>query len=50
MFSGRVVVPNVDDGDRGMRQTYDNPSELRSRLAPRTDAEKIRDTLETESH
>lgn len=40
----------VDDGVRGMRQTYDNPSPLRSSFAPRSDAQKIRDTLEAESH
>jgi alkaline phosphatase D len=41
----------VDDGVRGMRQTFDNPSAAaRAKLAPRTDAQKIRDTLESESH
>ncbi len=40
----------VDDGIRGMRQTADSPSAVLSRLAPRTDAQKIRDTLEAESH
>ncbi|MCW2760291.1 MAG: alkaline phosphatase, partial [Marmoricola sp.] len=40
----------VDDGVRGMRQTFDNPSKLRSALAPRSDEQKIRDTLEAESH
>jgi alkaline phosphatase D len=40
----------VDDGVRGMRQTYDNPSRVGASLAPRSDAQKIRDTLESESH
>ncbi len=40
----------VDDGIRGMRQTVDSPSAALSKLAPRTDAQKIRDTLRTESH
>jgi alkaline phosphatase D len=40
----------VDDGVRGLRQTYDNPGRLRSALAPRSDAQKIRDTLEAGSH
>jgi alkaline phosphatase D len=39
----------VEDGVRGMRQVYDNPSSARSSLAPRSDAQKIRDTLEAES-
>lgn len=44
----------VEDGVRGMRQTFDNPlptrgSNLRSMAPPRTDAEKIADTLEAES-
>ena len=39
----------VDDGVRGMRQTFDNASSARTRLAPRSDAEKIRDTLASES-
>ncbi len=44
----------VEDGVRGMRQTLDNPlptkgSEMRSMAPPRTDAEKIADTLESES-
>ncbi len=41
----------VDDGVRGMQQTADNPSPLaRIKLAPRSDAQKIRDTLAAESH
>ena len=40
----------VDDGVRGMRQTFDNPSAARTALAPRSDAQKIADTLATESH
>ncbi len=40
----------VEDGVRGMRQTYDNPSSTAARFAPRSDAQKIRDTLEAESH
>lgn len=40
----------VDDGVRGLRQTYDNPSRVAAGLAPRSDAQKIRDTLEAESH
>ena len=39
----------VDDGVRGMRQTFDNPARARASIAPRSDAEKIRDTLRTES-
>ncbi len=42
----------VEDRVRGLRQTYDHPlpSNLRTATAPRSDAEKIRDTLEAESH
>ncbi len=44
----------VDDGVRGMRQTRDAPLSVGASLgaapAPRTDAQKIRDTLEAESH
>ncbi len=44
----------VDDGVPGMRQTFDNPlptqgSNLRALPAPRTDAQKIADTLEAET-
>ncbi len=40
----------VDDGVRGLRKTYDNPSPAPAQLAPRSDAQKIRDTLASESH
>ena len=42
----------VEDRVRGMTQTYDNPlpSSLRTTRAPRSDAQKIQDTLEAESH
>ena len=43
----------VDDGVRGMRQTFDNPSRAASAgavIAPRSNAEKIRDTIRSESH
>jgi alkaline phosphatase D len=40
----------VDDGVRGMRKTLDNPAQSRSALAPSSNAQKIRDTLESESH
>ena len=40
----------VDDGVRGMRQTFDNPLPTRSSRAPVSDAQKIRDTIESESH
>ena len=40
----------VDDGVRGMRQTLGNPGPAGARIAPRSDARKIRDTLVTESH
>ncbi len=56
----RVSVPDapaftrasfvLDDGMRGMRQTSDNPVPARRALAPRSDAQKIRDTLAAESH
>ncbi len=39
----------IDDGVRGVRQTYDSPAQLRSAMAPASNAQKIRDTLETES-
>ncbi|KQT91183.1 alkaline phosphatase [Marmoricola sp. Leaf446] len=44
----------VEDGVRGMRQTFDNPlptrgSTLRALPAPRTDAQKIADTLAAET-
>ena len=44
----------VDDGVPGMRQTFDNPlptqgANLRALPAPRTDAQKIADTLEAET-
>jgi alkaline phosphatase D len=41
----------VDDGVRGMRQTADNPIPAgRAKVAPSTDAQKIRDTLAAEGH
>lgn len=41
----------VEDGVRGMRQTLDAPAPAaRAALAPRSDAQKIRDTVESESH
>ena len=40
----------VDDGVRGMRKTYDGPTPARAQLAPRSDAQKIRDTVASESH
>jgi alkaline phosphatase D len=41
----------VDDRVRGMRKTYDNPlPAARAFTAPRSDAQKIRDTLDLESH
>jgi alkaline phosphatase D len=39
----------VDDGVRSARQTFNNPSRTRATIAPRSDAEKIRDTIRTES-
>jgi alkaline phosphatase D len=39
----------VDDGVRGMRQTYNSFKAGRAAPAPRSDAEKIRDTIRTES-
>ena len=61
----RVKVPDqpvftrasfvVEDGVRGMRQTFDNPlpsrgAGLRALPAPRSDAQKIADTIEAETH
>ncbi len=40
----------VDDGVRGLRQTLDSPSPAGTTLAPRSDAQKIRDTLVSEGH
>ncbi|RLV51115.1 alkaline phosphatase [Nocardioides mangrovicus] len=39
----------VDDGVRGMRQTASNPLLQAATLAPRTDAQKIRDTIAAET-
>jgi len=40
----------VDDGIRGMRQTYDNPSTAYSAPAPTTERKMIRDTVAAETH
>ncbi len=40
----------VDDGVRGMRRTFDNPSSAGGSLASRSEDQKIRDTLTAESH